>query len=141
MEQVSQFVSNNLVLVGIWAALFAMLVYSYISTLFSSIKEVGTHELTQLVNKEDAIILDTRAVKEFKAGHILGARQIKEQDLKERNFAVLEKSKDKPIIVVCAFGNTARGVANAMAKAGFSQVSILKGGMSAWQNASLPVAK
>ena len=53
----------------------------------------------------------------------------------------LENSKDKPIIVVCAMGNQARGTANAMSKAGFSKVSVLKGGMNAWQSASLPISK
>ncbi|KTF06710.1 rhodanese domain protein, partial [marine sediment metagenome] len=50
--------------------------------------------------KDDAIVLDTRPAKEFKAGHILGARQIKPEELREKNFKKLENSKDKPIIVV-----------------------------------------
>ena len=56
------------------------------------------------MNKDDAIVLDTRPAKEFKAGHILGARQIKPEELREKNFKKLENSKDKPIIVVCAYG-------------------------------------
>jgi rhodanese-related sulfurtransferase len=38
-------------------------------------------------------------------------------------------------------GNQARGTANAMLKDGFANVSVLKGGMNAWQSASLPVSK
>jgi len=91
------------------------------------------------MNKDDAIVLDTRPAKEFKAGHILGARQIKPEELREKNFKKLENSKDKPIIVVCAMGNQARGTANV--KDGFANVSVLKGGMNAWQSASLPVSK
>jgi len=141
MDQVIEFAGNNIVLAGVWVALVAMLIFSYISSLTSSIKEVSTHDATLMINKEDAVVLDIRAQKEFKAGHILGARQIKPEALREKNFNTLENSKDKPIIVVCAMGNQARGTANAMSKAGFSKVSVLKGGMNAWQSASLPISK
>ena len=67
--------------------------------------------------------------------------KIKPEELREKNFKKLENSKDKPIIVVCAMGNQARGTANAMLKDGFANVSVLKGGMNAWQSASLPVSK
>lgn len=141
MDQVIEFAGNNIVLASVWVALVAMLIFSYVSSLTSSIKEVSTHDATLMINKEDAVVLDIRAQKEFKAGHILGARQIKPEALREKNFNTLENSKDKPIIVVCAMGNQARGTANAMSKAGFSKVSVLKGGMNAWQSASLPISK
>ena len=141
MDQLIAFASDNIVLAGVWVALVGMLVFSYISTLTSSIKEVNTHEATLLMNKDDAVIFDTRAAKDFKAGHILGAKQIKPEELREKNFAKLENSKDKPIIVVCAMGNQARGTASAMSKAGFANVNVLKGGMNAWQSASLPISK
>jgi rhodanese-related sulfurtransferase len=141
MDQLIEFASNNIILAGIWVALIAMLIFSYISAWTSSVKELSTHEATVLMNKDDAIVLDTRPVKEFKAGHILGARQIKPEEVREKNFKKLENSKDKPIIVVCAMGNQARGTANAMLKDGFANVNVLKGGMNAWQSASLPVSK
>ncbi|WP_334060259.1 rhodanese-like domain-containing protein [Alteromonas sp. S005] len=141
MDQLVEFASNNIILAGIWVALIAMLIFSYISAWTSSVKELSTHEATVLMNKDDAIVLDTRPVKEFKAGHILGARQIKPEEVREKNFKKLENSKDKPIIVVCAMGNQARGTANAMLKDGFANVNVLKGGMNAWQSASLPVSK
>ncbi|MBU3020828.1 rhodanese-like domain-containing protein [Aestuariibacter sp. A3R04] len=141
MEQLVEFAGNNMLLAGAWVALVGMLIFSYVSAIGSSVKEVNTHEMTMLINKEDAVVLDTRTQKEFKAGHILGARQIKPEELREKNFKKLENAKDKPIIVVCAMGNTARGVASAMTKAGFDNVKVLKGGMNAWSSAGLPVSK
>ncbi|WP_414829549.1 rhodanese-like domain-containing protein [Alteromonas sp. H39] len=141
MDQLIEFASNNMLLAGIWAALVAMLIFSYISAWTSPVKEVNTHEATLLINKQDAIVLDTRPQKDYKAGHILSARQLKPEEIREKDFKKLEKSKDKPIIVVCAMGNSARGIASSMAKAGFSEVCVLKGGMNAWQSASLPVSK
>ena len=86
-------------------------------------------------------MLDIRPVAEFKKGHILGAKQIKAEQVTKGDFTGLEKQKDKPIIVVCAMGMTCKRTANQMLKEGFEQVSVLKGGMNAWQGASLPISK
>ncbi|GLR72337.1 rhodanese-like domain-containing protein [Agaribacter marinus] len=141
MDHILEFAQDNLILAGIWVALIIMLIYSFIAPMLSAIKRVNNHEATLLINKEDAIILDIRAQKDFKSGHIHGAKQIKPEDVREGNFSQLEKDKNTPIIVVCAMGNLASGAANKMSKQGFSNVSVLEGGMNAWQSASLPVSK
>ena len=58
MDQLIEFAGNNIVLAGIWVALVAMLIFSYISAWTSSVKELSTHEATLLMNKSDAIVLD-----------------------------------------------------------------------------------
>lgn len=141
MDQLATFISNNIILAGIWAALVVMLVYSFVSAWVSPVKLVNVHEMTQLINKQDAIILDTRAPAEFKAGHILNARQLKPEEIRSNDFHRLEKHKSQPIIVVCALGNSARAVAAALHKQGFTQACVLQGGISAWQNANLPLTK
>ena len=141
MDQLIEFASNNLILSGLWAALVIMLIYSFIAPAISGTKRVDNHQATQLINKEDAIVLDIRAQKDFKAGHIIGSRQLKPEEIREGNFSKLEKDKDKPIIVVCAMGNTAAGTANKMVKQGFTNVNVLSGGINAWQGASLPLNK
>lgn len=141
MDQLIEFASNNFLLAGIWLALVVMLIYSYVSGWISPVKEVSVHEMTLLINREDAVVLDTRSANDFKAGHITGARQIKAEELREKNFGKLEKYKDTPIIIVCAMGNSARAVAASMNKQGYTKVNVLKGGMNAWQQAGLPVAK
>lgn len=141
MDQLIEFAGNNIVLAGIWVALVGMLIYSYVITWTSSIKALNTHDATMLMNKDEAVILDIRPAKDFKTGHILNARQLKPEEIREKNFKKLENSKDKPIIVVCAMGNQARNTANALVKDGFANVSILDGGMNAWTSASLPISK
>ncbi|WP_395340138.1 rhodanese-like domain-containing protein [Ningiella sp. W23] len=141
MDQLIEFARDNLILSGIWIALVIMLAYSFIGPLLSKVKRVDNHEATQLINKKDAILLDIRPQKDFKAGHIVGARQIKPEEVREANFSKLEKFKNTPIIVVCAMGNLAAGTANKMVKQGFTEVSVLSGGMNAWQSAGLPVNK
>ena len=141
MQQFIEFVGNNYILSGIWVALVVMLVYSFASGAMSPIKQLSTHDATVLMNKQDAVVLDIRQSNEFKKGHILGAKQIKQEQLNQADFSTLEKHKSKPIIVVCPMGMTAKRTATQMLKAGFTNVSVLKGGMNAWQGASLPVTK
>lgn len=45
------------------------------------------------------------------------------------------------VIVVCHSGNRAKSAGIKLKRAGFSDVSILKGGMISWQNADYPVTK
>lgn len=141
MDQLIEFAGNNPILSAVWAGLVVALVYSYIAGALSKVKELSTHEATILMNKEDAYVLDIRPAAEFKKGHILGAKQLKPELINQGDFKSLENSKDKPIVVVCAMGMNAKKTANAMIKAGFPNVSVLKGGMNAWQGASLPVSK
>ena len=141
MDQIVEFVVNHYILSGLFAALLAALIYTTVASQLSSLKEVSTHEATLLMNKEDAYILDIRPIAEFKKGHILGSKQIKVELVTKGDFSTLEKSIVKPIIVVCAMGMTSKRTASQMLKAGFENVVTLKGGMSAWQSANLPVTK
>ncbi len=141
MEQLIEFAKDQLILSGVWVALVIMLVYSFVSPMLSKTKRVDNHQATLLMNKEDAVVVDIRSQKDFKAGHIIGSKQLKPEEVREGNFAKLEKYKDKPIIIVCAMGNLAVGTATKMVKQGFSNVYILSGGINAWQGASLPVTK
>ena len=141
MQQIIEFAGNNLILSLVWGALVALLIYSFLSGVISPIKALSTHETTLLMNKDDAVILDVRDTKAFNGGHILGARQLKSDAIQNKQFGSLEKFKDKPIIVVCAMGNTARSTAQELHKQGFEKTSILQGGMNSWESAGLPVSK
>jgi rhodanese-related sulfurtransferase len=141
MDQLIEFASNNLILAGIWAALVIMILYSFINPLLSKFNRVDNHQATLLMNKEDAVILDVRPLKDFQNGHIIGSRQLKTEEIQSGNFTKLEKHKEQPIIVVCAMGNLAAGAANKMVKQGFTNVNVLSGGMGAWTGAGLPVTK
>ncbi|TDF35709.1 rhodanese-like domain-containing protein [Alteromonadaceae bacterium M269] len=141
MEQYIEFASNHPVLSIGWVSIVLMIAYSFLGSALSKVKELSTHEATLLINKNDAVVVDIRQSNEFKKGHILGAKLLGQEQQNKADFATLEKSKEKPIIVVCAMGMTGKRTANQMLKAGFSQVSILKGGMNSWLSAGLPVSK
>lgn len=141
MEQFTEFLANHPMLSAAWVGIFVAIIVTSIRIKLSPIKQLSPQELTLAVNREDGLILDIRPEKEFKSSHIIDAKHITQEKIKNNDFATLEKYKDKPIIVVCTAGITAAKVADQLFKAGFSQASLLKGGMNAWTGAGLPVVK
>ena len=141
MQQLVEFIGNHPILATAWVVLAVLLIYSYIETIFSPVKQLTTREATLLMNKEDAAVVDIRSKGDFKKGHILGATHLAPEAVSTGDFNKLEKLKNKPIIVVCAMGITAKRTALQMLKAGFSQVTVLKGGMGSWQGEGLPIKK
>lgn len=141
MEQLMVLAGNHPMLALAWVGILVGLVVVSILIKMSPVKQLSPQELTFLVNKEEGVVVDIRASKEFKASHILDAVNFSVEKANKNDFSSLEKYKDKPIIVVCAAGMTATKVANQFLKAGFANSNLLKGGMNAWVGAGLPVAK
>ncbi|QOL26515.1 rhodanese-like domain-containing protein [Thalassotalea sp. LPB0316] len=141
MEAFFTFLANNAVLTGVWLVLFGLIIFTSIKIKLSPIKQLSTQELTFSVNKENAVVVDIRSENDFRKQHIIDSLNCTSEKINKGELASLEKYKDRPIIVVCAQGISASKAANQLAKAGFSQVNLLKGGMNAWVSAGLPTVK
>ncbi len=101
---------------------------------------LSAHQLTQLVNREQAVIIDIRDANAFSYGHIINAINIPLADI-DQNIKRLEKDKQRPIVIVCAMGQKSTIAMNKLRKLGFEKVYVLIGGMASWRNASMPVVK
>jgi rhodanese-related sulfurtransferase len=130
----------NMVLFGLALASGAMLLWPLVSRPFRMSHEVSAFDAVQLINRRDALVLDVRASGEYAGGHIASARHIQESQLADRTKE-LDKYRSRPIIVSCATGSRAPGVTGALRKKGFTEVFALRGGIAAWQQASLPLEK
>ncbi len=82
-------------------------------------------------------ILDVRQPEEYREGHIDGSRLIPLGDLPAR---IKDLPRDRPIVCVCHSGNRSGRAARQLAAAGYAVIN-LRGGMSAWNRAGLPVKK
>ena len=102
-------------------------------------KNLTSSQLTALVNRDQAVVLDIRAKKDFESGHIVDAINIPTDALKTR-MGELQKYQDKLLVIVCASGVNAGSAAAELQKAGY-QVARLAGGMTTWRNDNLPVVK
>jgi len=140
MEQLITFASDNGMLSAVWVALFVMIIVTTIRIQMSPIKQISTQDLVFLMNREEGIALDIRSDKDFKTSHILDAVSLSNEKINKNGFVSLEKHKAQPIIVVCSAGISAVKIANDLFKAGFTRVSVLKGGMNTWLGAGLPVS-
>ena len=98
---------------------------------------VSTAQATQLINRDDALIVDVREPAEYQAGHILGAKNTPLERLGETEL----KRKDKPVIVYCESGERAPKAAAILRKRGYDRVLSLQGGLGAWKQAGLPVER
>ena len=134
------FVVQHIALVALFVASGVMLVWPEVSRLMGSSSEIGTLDATRLINQGSTLVLDVGDDKEFAAGHMPRARNIPVRDLAGR-LEEIAKFREKTVIV--AARNNAQGAAavRALKRAGFKTVYQLKGGLAAWQQASLPVEK
>lgn len=136
-----QFAKNHAVLVLAWIAIFIIMIYQSFKALTSKVKTVDNTQLTQLINKEDAVIADLRALDEFKRGHIVNSYSLLPAEIKAKNLGKIAQHKDRPVIVVDANGISANNAANELVKQGFERVYCLKDGITGWRGANLPLVK
>ncbi len=136
MDQLIEFAGNNLILVSAFFFVSAMLIVNL--TQGGGSKSVLPIQAVQLLNREDALVLDIRSKADFEEGHIINARNIPLADLKSK-LDELKNLKDRPLVVCCATGTTSRGALRELSTAGFEQVYSLKGGIAAWRSDNLPL--
>lgn len=141
MQEYIEFFKAHSMLSLAWVGLFIVLVVSLIKSSLSKIKNITHQELTIMVNRQDAKVVDVRSNEEFRKGHIVDALNITFADIKNNQTSALEKFKASPIILVCNSGMTSSQAAQLLSKQGFENLYNLNGGMGEWQAANMPVSK
>ena len=126
---------NNLLLIGVAIVSGLALAWPMIMSKRAGASLTCT-EAVQRMNHQHAIMIDIRPAEAFNAGHIPQARSVPAGDIEKK---ATHLPKNKPLIVVCDLGRTAGGAATRLRALGFTEVSILGGGMRAWSAAGLPV--
>ncbi len=76
----------------------------------------------------------------FAAGHIPGARHVHAGRIEEK-LGELGLERDEPVAVTCSVGHRGGLAASILARSGFTNVSNLLGGMTAWNKLDLPTEK
>ncbi len=133
-----EFINQNILLIS-------LVVVSGLSLLWPAFarpsgNSVSPGAATQLINREDARVVDVRDAEEFAGGHLPDAINIPAGKLAER-VGELEKFKDKPLIVCCAAGMRSSKACGELKKHGFEKLYNLAGGVDAWVGAGYPIKK
>ncbi|MGC2517875.1 MAG: VTT domain-containing protein [Burkholderiales bacterium] len=100
-------------------------------------------ELDQKLKSAAApLVLDVRGAAEFagELGHIAGARNIPLEEL-DRRVQELEDYHERPLVLVCRTDRRSVKAAQLLARQGFADIHVVRGGMIAWNQAGLPVER
>jgi rhodanese-related sulfurtransferase len=127
-------------LILVFVASGAMLLWPLVHRRISALKELGTFEVTRLINDRNPVLLDVRETRELEGGRIPNAVHIPLSQLDSR-AGELSAMTGRPLVAYCARGNRTALASRALGKLGFKEVYGLRGGFAAWRQAGLPVAK
>lgn len=140
MDQLIIFTSNNTILVVAIIIVSLMLIHNLLGETLRGYSSVTPTQITQMINHDNALILDVREDKEYSEGHIINSIHIPLSNLKTR-ISDLEKHKTQKVIVACRSGHRSSQACANLKKEGFEQVFNLNGGVMAWESANLPLIK
>lgn len=135
-----EFLKENVLLLGLALGSGFMLLLPFFKKSAGGVANLSATEAVNLINRQNALVLDVRETTEFVTGHIVDAKHIPVAELAER-INELKKYKDKPILVNCQRGIRSAKACDILRKAEFTQIHNLQGGIEAWLSAKLPVIK
>jgi rhodanese-related sulfurtransferase len=101
---------------------------------------ISPTEAVQCMNREKGVVIDVCGTDEFAQGHVKGAVNVPLDQL-ESSLEKAVKNKSTPVIMVCAAGARSKRAQAIAQKLGYEKVHSLNGGLKAWKEANLPVAK
>ncbi|HVK51602.1 MAG TPA: rhodanese-like domain-containing protein [Pseudoxanthomonas sp.] len=139
-DKLQAFVASSPVLTLIFVAVTVAILYTEVARLFRGYKALRPAELTALMNRDNALVVDLSASADFEKGHIAGSKNVSPSQFDPEN-KLLAPAKDLPVVLICRTGSASADAAKRLKKAGFSQVNWLEGGIAAWQQADLPLVK
>lgn len=138
LEELLAFATRHLYLSMALAGLTAILIYTEVARLFRGYTALRPAELTGLINRDNALVIDLSPSGDFDKGHIAGSRSVAPSQFDPEN-KLLAKARELPVVVVCRNGQASGDAAKRLKKAGFEKVYWLDGGVQAWQQADLPL--
>ena len=136
MEDILVFVQDQFLLVAGLLVLIGVFIHRESAAAGA---RLSLNEVIQAMNSERAILVDVREPKEFGQGHVVNAINIPYARF-QANLNLLEKHKDKQIIVTDNLGQHAGTIGRQLAKLGYT-VARMRGGMAEWRQEGLPLVK
>ncbi len=141
MEQFSEFVLNNLILFAALLGVLVLLIRAELDHQANKGLLLSPASAIRLINNhDDALIIDIRAVAEYKKGHIKGAKNTPLSDFASAIEAYSDY-KNKPVLLYCNSGSTTGRAIKLLKNAGYEKINNLEGGVAAWKEANMPLSK
>lgn len=140
MEQLSEFVLNNMFLFAGLALVLGLLIKAELDHQTNKGSYLTPTMAIRLMNNDDeTLVIDVRSVAEYKAGHINGSKNVPLNDFANK-LNSLSGHKGKSVLIYCNSGTTATRAIKLLKKGGFEKVNNLSGGIAAWKEANMPLS-
>ncbi|MFA5983489.1 MAG: rhodanese-like domain-containing protein [Methylococcaceae bacterium] len=141
MDRFLEFILNHYILSLALAVVTYLLIYELIESSFKKFNNISPLLAVTKMNQADVVVIDIREPSEFVDGHIEGAINAPLSNLPDQ-LASLESYKNVPVLIACQTGMRSSSAGKILTKAGFEQVSVIAGGMQAWEtDYKLPIKK
>lgn len=140
LTRLPHFVANHVLLVAAFIVIVIALIGLEVSRKFRGFRELTPGALVQMINRGEPLVIDLSAIADYEKGHITGSRHVAPSQFDPENKD-LAKARDLQIVAVCKNGMESGKAAKRLVKAGFTNVATLAGGINAWKQADLPLAK
>ena len=140
MTQFVLFINTHWLLSALFVLTLILLIGYEIFLATSNIQEVSPQQALQLINHQEALLLDCRNLEAYRSGHILNAMHIDAKELVKKVMS-LKKYQSKPIILIVSLDQDKKNLVQLLTSGGFSQVMILNQGLDRWKAENLPLVK
>ncbi|MDB9861592.1 rhodanese-like domain-containing protein [Gammaproteobacteria bacterium] len=100
--------------------------------------KISCTDLTKLVNKNSASLIDLRTANEFETGHIANSVNMPHDEFEKYDHRI-SSDLEIPIILICSTGRQSVNIGEDLLKKDYSNVNILSGGIMTWQQEGLPL--
>ena len=130
------FIYNNIVLFSAFIILGLLIINHEMKSHFSATKNINCDDLINTMNNSKTLLIDMRNAEEFKAGHIVGAKNYSLDDLANLDVSVA----DDAIITYANDEKAAIQAADLIVKQGAKEVFYLEGGLSSWIDNNMPLS-
>ena len=101
------------------------------TTAENSYQQITQEEAKEMMDTQEAIVLDVREQHEYESGHILGAVLLPVGTITEDTAAAVIPEPDSVVLVYCRSGNRSKTASQALADLGYTNVYEF-GGINDW---------
>ena len=118
----------------------------FLPRLLAGVPFVGANDVKRLLDAgQQVVILDVRSARAFAGakGHAAGAVNVPLRELSGRLLEIASRLgpyKGEPVLIMARNEEGTPTAARALKKAGFTNVSVVKGGFNRWRAMGLPMA-
>ena len=138
MNEFITFAQNHLFMLSVWIVLLTAVVIVEILNKKKRPLQLSSQALVEIINADQAKIIDIRTAQNFRQGHILHSKNIPWLGQDENAFTPFQK---EAVVLICQQGQQASKLADKLQSQGFEQIKVLEGGITTWMNDNLPLVK